>query len=82
MRSLFIIGNGFDLSHSLPTSYEDFRQYLIHYYPMAVKDSPSFNINSMILPDGSEVYDKDDVVSFLMDIISKAEPNGENWSDI
>ncbi|MED3550316.1 bacteriophage abortive infection AbiH family protein [Cytobacillus praedii] len=82
MRSLFIIGNGFDLSHSLPTSYEDFRQYLIHNYPRAVKDSPSFNINSMILPDDSEVYDKDDVVSFLMDIISKAEPNGENWSDI
>ena len=24
MRQLFIIGNGFDLAHNLPTSYEDF----------------------------------------------------------
>ncbi|HDW8007356.1 bacteriophage abortive infection AbiH family protein [Bacillus cereus] len=82
MSSLFIIGNGFDLAHSLPTSYEDFRQYLIHNYPGAVKSSPSFNINSTTLPNGSEVYDNEDVVSFLIDIISKAEPYGEKWSDI
>ncbi|MDR6124047.1 hypothetical protein QFZ87_003644 [Bacillus sp. SLBN-46] len=82
MSSLFIIGNGFDLAHSLPTSYEHFRQYLIRNYPGAVKKSPSFNINSSTMPDGSEVYDKDEVVSFIMDIISKAEPYGERWSDI
>ena len=25
----YIIGNGFDLANKLPTSYEDFRKYLI-----------------------------------------------------
>ncbi|TKH11864.1 hypothetical protein FC678_11030, partial [Peribacillus simplex] len=82
MSSLFIIGNGFDLAHTLPTSYEHFRQYLLQNYPGAHKESPSFTINSSTMPDGSEVYNKDDVVSFLIDIISKAEPYGEKWSDI
>lgn len=27
--TLYIIGNGFDLANKLPTSYEDFRKYLI-----------------------------------------------------
>lgn len=26
--NLFIIGNGFDLAHNLPTRYEDFKNYL------------------------------------------------------
>ncbi|WP_097040609.1 AbiH family protein [Terribacillus aidingensis] len=38
MRSLFIIGNGFDLDHKLPTSYE---QYLLKEYPSAVGMFPS-----------------------------------------
>ncbi|GAB6167599.1 hypothetical protein JCM1393_00590 [Clostridium carnis] len=29
MSKLFIIGNGFDLAHGIPSKYEDFRQYLI-----------------------------------------------------
>lgn len=29
MNNLFIIGNGFDLAHNIPSSYEEFRQYLI-----------------------------------------------------
>jgi len=28
LRTLYIIGNGFDLFHSLPTSYKDFQKYL------------------------------------------------------
>ena len=30
---LFIIGNGFDIGHSLPTRYWDFRTYLENRYP-------------------------------------------------
>ena len=30
---LFIIGNGFDRGHGLPTSYWDFRTYLVNLYP-------------------------------------------------
>lgn len=29
MKKLFIIGNGFDLAHNIPSTYESFRQYLI-----------------------------------------------------
>lgn len=35
MNKLFIIGNGFDMAHGLPTSYNDFREYLIKEYPDA-----------------------------------------------
>lgn len=30
MKKLFIIGNGFDLAHKIPSSYENFRKYLIN----------------------------------------------------
>ena len=30
---LFIIGNGFDIGHNLPTRYWDFRNYLEIHYP-------------------------------------------------
>ena len=30
---LFIIGNGFDIGHGLPTQYWDFRTYLENVYP-------------------------------------------------
>ena len=33
MGSLFIIGNGFDLAHGLPTAYNDFRRYILAQYP-------------------------------------------------
>ncbi|WP_078181995.1 AbiH family protein [Bacillus cereus] len=29
MSKLFVLGNGFDLDHKLPTSYEHFHQYLL-----------------------------------------------------
>lgn len=39
-KKIFIVGNGFDLSLGLPTSYSDFLVYLVHY----------FNIQSLIQP--------------------------------
>lgn len=81
MKNLFIIGNGFDIAHGLKTSYENFHQYLINEYPEA-------NGESMILPypntnpDGSESFDDDEVVSFLLHIITEAEPLGDKWSDL
>ncbi|MFC4799454.1 bacteriophage abortive infection AbiH family protein [Neobacillus sp. GCM10023253] len=80
MRSLFIIGNGFDLDHKLPTSYEHFHKYLRKTYPGAKDMSPSYNISSTLMPDGEEVYDENEVASFLIDIISKAEGYGD-WKD-
>ncbi|MFJ5791037.1 bacteriophage abortive infection AbiH family protein [Lysinibacillus sp. NPDC093197] len=80
--NLFIIGNGFDLAHELPTSYKHFHSYLKTMYPKALETSPSFNISSTLMPDGSEVYDDDEVVAFLMDVISKAEEDGDHWCNI
>jgi hypothetical protein len=32
MPNLFIIGNGFDIAHGLPTKYKHFRQFLVDVY--------------------------------------------------
>ena len=36
MSSLFITGNGFDIAHGIPTTYADFRNYVIDQYPEAL----------------------------------------------
>ena len=33
MKRLFIIGNGFDLHHNLPTGLNDFRKYMARCFP-------------------------------------------------
>ncbi|MBT2606032.1 bacteriophage abortive infection AbiH family protein [Bacillus sp. ISL-53] len=81
MKSLFIIGNGFDLDHKLPTSYEHFREYLQKTYAGLEDMSPSYSISSTLMPDGEEVYVEKEVASFLMDIISRAEGYGD-WKDV
>ncbi|MEM5592816.1 bacteriophage abortive infection AbiH family protein [Niallia circulans] len=80
MKSLFIIGNGFDLAHKLPTSYQDFHIYLKCTYPEA-KESVSFMLESITLPDGGEEYKIENVVSILIDLISMAEKDGDEWKD-
>ena len=39
MSSLFIIGNGFDIAHGIPTRYSDFREFILKMYPNAEKNS-------------------------------------------
>lgn len=79
MRSLFIVGNGFDLAHGLKTSYEDFRKYLQRKYPEASEDE-------FVLPEiyttskGDEFVEDVEAVSFLIRIISNIE--GERWQDM
>lgn len=81
MKSLFIIGNGFDLAHKLKTSYEDFHKYLQSEYPEA-------NGEDYILPEGTQMhhgeveYDDIEVVSFLLHLISNADEQGDEWSDL
>lgn len=50
---LFIIGNGFDLAHDLPTQYWDFRTYLSRLYPDFLK---SFEEHYQIYAGISEEY--------------------------
>jgi len=78
---LFIIGNGFDVSHGLKTTYEDFHNYLKKEYPDAKGDEPKLP-ESTEMPDGSEEYDENEIAGFLMYLISKTELGGDKWSDL
>lgn len=52
---LFIIGNGFDRAHNLPTDYWDFRKYLEHYHPDFLYD---FESRYSIYPKDTKEYKK------------------------
>lgn len=52
---LFIIGNGFDRAHDLPTSYWDFRTYLQTHYPDFLE---AFEQHYYIVPNDSEEFKK------------------------
>ena len=56
LKRLFIIGNGFDRAHNLPTSYWDFRKYILTRYPDA--ESYYFIPESTLMPKGNEEYDE------------------------
>lgn len=56
MNQLIILGNGFDLDHGLPTSYQDFRNYLLSNYSFSAQNFALYTIENQILPDGSEEY--------------------------
>lgn len=81
MSKLFIIGNGFDLSHGLKTRYEDFHRYLKHRFPDSIEDQ-------IVIPDrqigrhGEERYDEDEVVSLLRYLISESVNWGDRWGDV
>lgn len=79
MSKLFLIGNGFDRAHNLPTDYEDFHTYLHTTYHNADE-------NNDIVPSGELghhgdiIYDDDEVVGYMMNLISRVE--GVKWSDL
>lgn len=78
MGKLFIIGNGFDLAHDLPTSYEDFHEFLKRTYPGADEGReaiPGFSIGNH----GDTQFCEDEVVGYLMNLLSRS--SKENWSD-
>lgn len=80
MVKLFIIGNGFDLSHGLQTSYEHFRKYLL--------SNSEIQIDELVVPettlqaDGSETFDRTEVMSLLFYLINEAEDDIEMWKDV
>ncbi|MED4287465.1 bacteriophage abortive infection AbiH family protein [Priestia megaterium] len=81
MSNLFIIGNGFDRAHGLPTSYQDFYHYLLDEYPYAAEVEPTFSIEGITMPDGSIQFNKDEVVALLIDVISVAEKKDQEESE-
>lgn len=50
MKTLYIIGNGFDITHKLDTSYWDFRVYLARTYPEFLQEfEHMYNIEHLTL---------------------------------
>ncbi len=80
MKNLFIIGNGFDLSHGMKTSYEDFHEYLKSEYPEATESKPILpqcNIN----PDGSVDCSDIESISLLLYVINEIESKYGEWKN-
>lgn len=80
MSKLFIIGNGFDLSHGLKSSYDDFREYLIK--DTKIEQGYLVLPEAKQMPDGEILYNETDVLSLLFYLISEAESDNEKWSNI
>jgi len=79
LRKLFVFGNGFDLDHKLPTSYEHFHQYLLKTYPGARKLTPSYDV-SIQTHEGEIDVGNTEAVAFIRQAISEVE--GDNWWNV
>ena len=75
MSSLFIIGNGFDIAHGIPTSYTEFRKWLIDRYP----DALSFRETTMTLDEYGELPIDEVAAETLVYAMDNA--TGEEWQD-
>lgn len=80
MSKLFVLGNGFDLAHELPTSYGHFHQYLLETYPRARELMPTFGVSIHETPDGGMDVDNNEAVAFIRETISQVE--GDDWWNV
>lgn len=78
MSNLFIIGNGFDLSHKLKTSYHNFHSFLKDSFPESTDEYTLPQIQ--LYPEGSLKCDETDTVSFIRYAISNIED--DKWSNL
>lgn len=78
MSKLFIIGNGFDKAHKMPTEYADFRKYLIQKYN--AKEDYCRAVPAGILDGrGADRFDEEEVADFWFNVF---DGNADiNWSD-
>lgn len=77
MAKLFIIGNGFDLAHGLPTSYSDFRQFLL-------SNSGYIRTKKPIVPalfTRGDACSDIDAMRMTLQLLTRAE-SSSNWMDI
>ena len=74
MSSLFIIGNGFDLAHGMPTKYSDFRDFILYYYPKA-------KVNRDLPIDLDDyLFMEDDDMSAELLVYAMDHATGDTWS--
>ncbi|MFI3225036.1 AbiH family protein [Streptococcus suis] len=82
MDKLFIIGNGFDLAHKLPTSFYDFKRWILDQLDLTETERNEFETGvpfisdfllpqSMTMPDGGEDFLKDDIFKFFFRLVSQ-----------
>lgn len=70
MSKLFIIGNGFDVAHGLPTKYSNFKFYLKEKYK--IEDKVYLLPDRYMEPNGGEELDEEDCGKFLYNFINKS----------
>lgn len=75
LSSLFIIGNGFDIAHGIPTKYSDFRSFLIELFPEALE----FRDEVIFLEDAEYIDASEFAAETLINTMDYAA--GENWCD-
>lgn len=73
MSSLFIIGNGFDIAHGIPTKYRDFREFVIKLYPESLTYRDEVTLIDDMLDTEPEVFAAEILLS-TMDRVA-----GEDW---
>ncbi|MGO2566166.1 MAG: bacteriophage abortive infection AbiH family protein [Brochothrix thermosphacta] len=56
MKKLFIIGNGFDLAHGIPSTFNHFKEYLRFEYEYDCEQDPSLWLQPSTDPKGDESY--------------------------
>ncbi|WP_312699268.1 bacteriophage abortive infection AbiH family protein [Sedimentibacter sp.] len=78
-NNLFIIGNGFDRSHDMPTSYIDFKNWLIEMYPDSINTDNFMVSYATNMPKGDMYIADEDLASFLVYCIN--ETAGGNWEN-
>ena len=76
MSSLFIVGNGFDIAHGIPTRYNDFRNFLINLFPEALE----FRDEVVYLEDTEEIEVSEFAAEILLNTMDLAA--GEDWCNI
>lgn len=75
MSSLFIIGNGFDIAHGLPTAYKEFRKFILDQYP----DSLQFRDTTVSIEEYARLPIDEVAAEILLYALDHAA--GEDWRD-
>lgn len=75
MSSLFIIGNGFDIAHGIPSKYSNFREYIIKKYPEALQNKDE----KVYLEDFEDFSFEELAAEFLLAAMDRVQ--GEDWEN-
>lgn len=88
IENLFIIGNGFDLAHELPTRYEDFKQFLYSEYELSdisfgeAEYLADYEFpESRMAGDGGEVFEFDDYAKVYFKICNHLNEDKTDWNN-